>query len=752
MFCFNNPHQGQVSDLRDVNQCRVLSHNNFNQRIMKKFITILIAAFLFQSLTAQYHYPPTKTVDSSDTYFGVTYKDPYRWLENFKDPAVVAWFKEQADFSDSVLNTLSGRDELIAEWEMLDKLQPPAIRRPNYQNGRVFYLKTMPGENVGKVYYRQGMDGKEVLLFDPTTYIKGKTLSVQSILPSYDGTKIIISFSEGGAEISTIKVMDVDMKTFLPETIYPSWFGPTSWTFDNKSFLYFSQKMADNTSPEFELNTKTKLHKLGTDVKDDIDFFSNESYPDMDIQPNDLPFVTLYESSENYMFASLENVRQEKFLYYAPIAQLNQQKIQWKLLCRPEDKLVRDMVFIGDTVFAITYDGAKNYKLITTDLKNPDWKHAKTIAEEKENQTLESITHSRDFLILTYSDGINTHVSKYNLKTGKTQEVETPYSGTVYVFCIDKKNNDYFALLTSWNHPVTFYDFNAETDQFSPSSFYESRVYPAAYKDLQVEEVEVEGHDGVMIPLSIIYKKGIKLDGTNVCLMDSYGAYGASMTPDFNDFENSLAIKGVVIAIPHVRGGSEKGDAWYKAGHKATKPNTWKDFNSCAEYLIEKGYTSAKRLAGTGTSAGGILISRAITERPDLYAAAICNVGVANAMRNEFTPNGPANIPELGTVNDSIECRALYEMDGVQHVVPGTKYPAVLCVAGWNDPRVIAWQPGKFAAALQHASTSGKPVLLKINYDSGHFTEDKSVTFANFADQFAFAMWQCGHPDFQPKR
>jgi len=237
-----------------------------------------------------------------------------------------------------------------------------------------------------------------------------------------------------------------------------------------------------------------------------------------------------------------------------------------------------------------------------------------------------------------------------------------------------------------------------------------------------------------------------------VCLMDGYGAYGISMTPYFSYMENSLAVKGIIIAIPHVRGGSEKGEAWYKGGYKTTKPNTWKDFNSCAVYLIENKYTSPDRLAGTGTSAGGILISRAVTERPDLYAAAICNVGCANAMRMETAPNGPANIPEFGTVKDSIECRALFAMDGVQHVVSNTKYPAVICVGGWNDPRVIAWEPGKFAAALQNASTSGKPVFMKVNYDNGHFTEDKSVTFSNFADQFAFAMWQCGHPAFQLKK
>ncbi|HSN59820.1 MAG TPA: prolyl oligopeptidase family serine peptidase, partial [Ferruginibacter sp.] len=347
--------------------------------------------------------------------------------------------------------------------------------------------------------------------------------------------------------------------------------------------------------------------------------------------------------------------------------------------------------------------------------------------------------------------GINNHLSKYNLKTKITTQVRLPYSGTIGVSCMNTETNDCRLGITSWNRPYTEYNFDAATDVLTPSSFNKPPVYPAAYKVLQVEEVEVKGHDGVMIPLSIVYKKGTKLDGSNVCLMDGYGAYGYSAVPYFSVLENALAIRGVVLAFPHIRGGSEKGEAWYRAGYKSTKPNTWKDFISCAEYLVAKGYTSSSKLAGTGTSAGGILISRAITERPDLFAAAICNVGCANALRLEFGANGPVNIPEFGTVKDSIECRALYEMDGMQHVVNGTKYPALIAVAGWNDPRVVPWQPGKFAAAVQNATTSGRPVLMKVNYDNGHFTEDKNVTYANFADQFAFVMWQCGHPDFSQR-
>ncbi|MEO6405715.1 MAG: prolyl oligopeptidase family serine peptidase [Ferruginibacter sp.] len=716
------------------------------KRIIASFIILISSSTGF----AQWNYPASKTVNASDTYWGVTYKDPYRWLENIKEPVVTNWFKQQADLTNSIMNKVSGRNELIEEWKKLDKLQPPSYRFPFIRNGKVFIQKTMPGERVSKVYYRQSINAKDKLLFDPLSYIPGKTLTVEEILPSYDGKKLIITYSEKGAEFSTIRIMNVDSKQFLKDSIYPS-NNVTSWNFDDNSFLYNWLRTADNNDPEGLLNLKTKLHILGTDVKTDVDIFSNESSPSLKMDPSVHPIASLKKDSRNYIFSEEGTVQREMKMYYAPIAQLNSGKIQWKVLCTPANKIVRSIRFIGDKVFAITYDGAKNYKLISTDLKNPDWANAKTIAAEK-TQTIESFNYSKDFLLIKYSDGINDHLYKYNLQNEKTSEIKLPFPGTAYIVCLDTETNDCLVGITSWNKPFTEYMYDAATDKFSPSIFSKPLNYPAEYQNLVAEETEVKGYDGAMIPLTIIYKKGLKKDGSNVCLMDSYGAYGHSLFPNFDVQRISLAVRGVVIAIPHVRGGSEKGQEWYMAGFKTTKPNTWKDFISCAEFLIAKGYTSSNKLAGSGMSAGGILISRAITERPDLFAAAICNVGTANTMRLEFSSNGPANTPEFGSVKDSIETKGLYEMDGLQHVVEGTKYPAVICVGGWHDSRVPVWEPGKFAAALQNASASGKPVLMKVNYDNGHFTEDKNVTYANFADQYAFVLWQCGHPDFKLKK
>ena len=703
-------------------------------------------SFFFEAFT-QYIYPLTKTVDSSDTYFGVTYKDPYRWLENMKQEETITWFKRQATYTDSILNTLNGRDELISEWKQIDKQRPPIITDQMYENGRVFYSKSSPKDSSVNIYYREGMNGAEQLLFDPTVYIPGKTISVQQIIPSHDGKKIGICYTEGGAEIGTLKIIMVDTKQFLKDSIYPA-AGFYAWTFDNKAFLYASVKLADNKDLNSIQDFKTKMHIVGNEVGKDTNFFSNTSYAEMNIDPGKgATFAFLEEDSKDYIFAGFGNVQRERTQYYAPIDEFDSKKISWKPLCKVSDSL-RDLIYINDDVYAISHNNAPNFKVVQTSLKHPDWTNATTIVAERPDRKIESFLHTKDYLLIVYSVGINSYLLKYNFKTKTTSEVKLPYSGTIVINCINTNNNNYILQIRSWNRPFTEYNYDAASDDRTPSNFNKKpSVYPAAYNDLQVEEVEVKGHDGAMIPLTIIYKKGIRKDGSAICLLDGYGASGISSLPIFNIINNSLVAHGVVSAIAHVRGGGEKGEAWYKAGFKSTKPNTWKDFISCAEYLIAKGYTSPKKLSGIGGSAGGILISRAITERPDLFAAVICVVGIANAMRFEFAGNGPESIPEYGTVKDSVESKGLYEMDGVQHVVNGTKYPAVICVAGWNDPRVLAWQPGKFATALQNASKSGRPVLMKANYDSGHFGG-----YADVADQFAFILWQCGHPDFQPKK
>ena len=690
--------------------------------------------------------PATPQRPVTDTYFGQKVTDNYRWLEDTNSPEVQAWFKAQGDYTAQVMATIPGRDSLVNTLVRYDGLKAARIGGITRRGGRYFYKKTLPAENVGKLYYRTGATGPEVLLFDPSTYAQGKKYAVSYFVPSEDGRQLALGVAEGGGEISTIRVLNVDTKTLYPESIYPSWFGVSGWSPDNKGFLYTAQRSGDAKSMDMLLNTRSLYHTVGTAPAQDRELFSRAKYAKLPIKPEDLLFVT-YSEDYKYILGILGGVDPRLNAFIAPATELLRPTINWQRLAVPADSVLGTAV-VNDRLYLLSTRHALRGRLLVTDARHPNLKTA-TVVLPEQTRKLESLSVGKNYVFVTLNDGLNTTAKQLNLRTNQWENLPLPIVGSTDVRPLEPTSDDCLLYLTSWKQPETIYAYNPATKQAKISAFNVPASYPGL-ADLVVEEVQVPGLDGTPVPLSIIYNKNVKRDGQAVCFMTGYGAYGISADPYFSPRTLALLNQGVVVAETHPRGGSEKGQAWHLAGQKTTKPNTWKDFIACGEYLVKNHYTSPQHLIGEGTSAGGILIGRAITERPDLFAAAISNVGLSNMLRFENTPNGPNNAKEFGTVKDSAECRALYEMDAFQHVQPGTKYPAVMSVGGMNDPRVIAWQPGKFAAALQNASTSGKPVLMQVNYDNGHFTEDKKVAFRNFANMYAFALWQAGHPGFQP--
>jgi prolyl oligopeptidase len=705
-------------------------------------------ALISATALAQWRYPAPPTSDAVDVWYGTRYEDPYRPLENLKDPKVAAWFKAEAQLTDRTIAKIPGRDALVREWLSMDRRTPPRYQGFRFEGGRLFYRKTLGGENVGKLYVREGWAGSERLLFDPTAYKKGASTTVSLFEPSFDGQYVVLGLAVQGGEWSELRVLKVADGQLLPDSIYPAaWFG-VNWLPNSRAFFYNGSDVTDVKSLDIETNRKARLHTLGTPVSQDRDLLSTASTPELGIEAREIPLAIVAESAPERLIGSLDTVQRENRLLIASVSDMDQGHIHWKPLTQRADKLVRSFAITPEWLYSITSADAPHYKIVRSRLDSPDWAHAETVIPEAAD-SVDSMTESKDYLLVAYTDGINGRLVRHALATGTSSEVTLPLKGTVRATCPDAHSNRCLVMISSWLQPLTVYEVDAATGEVRNSVFTTEVRYPEI-ADLVAEEVEVPGYDGTMIPLSIIHRKDIKLDGSSPCILEGYGAYGSSWNPGFSPLY-SVASRGVVVAYAHVRGGSEKGEAWYRAGYKTTKPNTWKDFISAAEYLIARGYTSSERMTGRGTSAGGILISRAVTERPDLFAAAVVNVGLGNAMRAEFSPNGPVNTPEFGTVRDPTEARALYEMDGLQHVMPGVRYPAVLGVGGWNDPRVVPWEPGKFVAAIQQASTSGRPALMLVNYDNGHFTEEKSVTYRNFANQFAFALWQAGMKDYQPR-
>jgi len=693
----------------------------------------------------------------TDTYFGRTVVDNYRWLEDTNSPETQAWFKAQGAYTAAVLATIPGRDRLIQTFADYDKLVTVRYGEDVKQRGnRFFYRKTRPSEKVGKLYVREGRYGPERLLFDPTAGVaSGRSVAMTAFSPSPDGLLVVVGLQEGGAELSTLRTLTVATRALSAESIPAVSGGSVDWLPDSRGFLYTPNNSTDPKDPKGNLDTKARLHRLGTSPARDPELLSRLKDPALGIRPDQYPIV--FSSDDRaQLYAVLSSVDNRANAWFANPAELAKagksgSPIAWRQLAAPTDS-VYNFVKHGDLLFLHSVKGAPNGRILVTSAANPNPSTATVLlAEGKLNLT--HLAASKNFLFVALSDGLNERIRQYDPRTKLWADVPLPggpATGTTNLVPLDATHrDDVLVSATSWNNPGTLYDYDPATRQLTVSVFDVQPKYPGL-ADLVVEEVEVPSHDGTLVPLSLIYKKGLKKDGSNVCFMSGYGAYGISATPSFSRRNLALLNQGVVLAETHPRGGSEKGQAWYRAGYQTTKPNTWKDFIACGEYLVKNQYTSPAHLIGMGTSAGGILIGRAITERPDLFAAAISNVSCSNALRGENSPNGPVNVPEFGSVKDEKRCAALYEMDAFQHVVPGTKYPAVLCVGGWNDPRVIVWQPGKLAAALQSASTSGRPVLMQVNYDNGHFTEDKQVAFRNFANMYAFALWQAGHPAFQP--
>lgn len=722
---------------------------------MKQVYLLVSMLFVGCIVSAQtYKYPITKTVDVSDTYFGKELKDPYRWLEEIKNDEVVKWFHDEADYTNAVLNSIPGKQTLFDELKELSKVKSASYGVFNVIGGVSFFSKRLPGEQTGKLYRRTGDNGQDELLFDPENFVKDKIFDYY-IDVNKTGTHILLNLTEKGKELGDMYFMDLKTKNILSDTIRNS--SGFFLDSDTNIVVYIKNKTGDIHDPEVNLDMKTMLHTIGDKVENDKVIASRETHPELHFTRSDVAYVDTFVKSL-FMILQKMDVDANVELFYAPLAGLESNNLKWNPLCDKSEEIVQGMSFGGTSfvvrenhMYANTTKGNDLGKVIMIDLQSPDFSNPGIIYESTDNWKVEGLSESKDYMVIILSkNNVEYKNLKYKFSTKELSEAIIPLKGTVVMFPLNSFSNEGLVINTSWTEPMNYYKYDLLTDEFSKSPFYVNTPYPGI-QNLSVEEVEVASDDGTMIPLSIVYDKTkLKKDGSNILLLSGYGSYGISIPPNFSYYDIPLLQRGVVLAIAHVRGGGEKGKMWHQAGQKATKPNTWKDFNVCAEYLIDNHYTSPEHLACEGGSAGGILIGRAITERPDLYKAAVPMVGSLNPVRMELTTNGPLNIPEFGTMTDSIESRALIEMDAMHNIKPGTKYPAQLITTGFNDPRVTSWIPAKYAATMQKMNVGDAPVLLYVDFDSGHFdgtTIDES--FKKQSDIMAFILWQCGDPEFQ---
>jgi len=383
-------------------------------------------------------------------------------------------------------------------------------------------------------------------------------------------------------------------------------------------------------------------------------------------------------------------------------------------------------------------------------LTKPDFAAADVIIPPGE-AVVSSIFAAADALYVTELVGGVGRLLLISYGKSAPERVALPIEGSIFLGGGDPRLPGAILYLTGWTRAPGIYEYRPDSRRVVDLGLQPSGPFDTP-EDLEAREVNARSYDGTMVPLSIVIKKGSKLDGSHPTLLDGYGAYAINTDPYFSPVLMAWLERGGVLAFAHVRGGGEYGEEWHEAATQEKKPNTWKDFIACGEYLVQNGYTTPARLAGSGGSAGGILIGRAFTERPDLFAAALDDVGLSDMIRDMFSPDGPLNVPEYGSLDNAQGFRNLYEISAYYHVKDGVHYPAILLTTGMNDPRVVPWEPGKMAARLQAATAGPRPILLRVDYQGGHggIGATREQHHQLIADQWSFLLWQFGEQGFQP--
>jgi prolyl oligopeptidase len=721
---------------------------------LKKIAFLSLGVISTGNLFAQNKPEKAPSVPAKDTYFGITVEDKYRNLEDLKNEQTLSWLKAQADYTNNILNSIPGKKTLIDELTSINDRVTEAISGTQImEDGTYFYQKTTPKDQVAKLYKRAGLKGKETLIFDPQT-LKGEAkdiFTISSFSPNKSGKLIAVNISKNGGEMSEMFLINTADNKILADKIDKLRFGNANWLDDDKSFLYSQSPTADIHDAKAQLNIVTKLHVIGNDITKDKVIFSKAMYPELKIAEEEIPIMG-YDVDSKMLFLMPYSVNPNMKVFIAKGSELKSAKISWKLLTDRKDE-IKNFAFSDKDIYFFTSLNAPKFKVTKTSMANPNLATATLVIPEDKEANLNPITITKDGIFYTKTkNGIESKLFFTDFEGKKHSEIKTPKkSATIVLTSRGSKFSDLWVRTTGWTTKGERYKYDVKKNNFIREELSTITEYPE-FENFEIEELMVKSYDGVEVPLSIIYKKGTKKDTKNPVLFYGYGAYGMSMSPTFNPSLLLWVERGGILAVAHVRGGGELGEKWHLEGQKSTKPNTWKDVIACTEYMIKEGYTNPTKTAIYSRSAGGILVGRAITERPDLYAVAIPGVGSMNTVRGENAPNGPANTPEFGTMKIEDEAKALIEMDSYLQLKEGVKYPATLTTAGFNDPRIIVWSPAKFAARLLEVNASKKPTLLKVDYEAGHFGgASKAKSYEEVADVLSFALWQVGHPDFQPK-
>ncbi len=684
-----------------------------------------------------------------DTYFGETLSDPYRWMENDKDPEWLSFLKGQNDHARAVLDSLPNRSSLLRRVQALsgDMVATGNVQRAG---GLTFFTQRPVGADNYKLFVRegavrrdaasnQGSTARDRVLVDPTALSSVGTkghVSLDWWRASPDGRYVVYGLSKNGSEDSILHILTVADGHDLPERIANTQDAHPQWLDDASGFFYNQLTGAVGT-PERFLDSQARFHRLGTDPKSDPILMKRGLNADIKYDRIQAPYILTFPGAKHALLL-LSDVRPESRGFIAPLAEVIAGRAKWTSVAGFEDE-VTGILIDGEHLYLLANMGTPRGRLLKTTVSAPSLITATVVVPEGPF-VLQDVERARDGIYLRIMDGGISRMQRLG-HDGRVTDIALPFDGTIGAIYTVAGEDGALISLAGWLSPTGIYSVDTAgrvTDTgLSPKPDFDVSAY-------EYKRAFATAKDGKRIPYTLIYRKGLKQNGRNPTYISAYGSYGiAAYTPNFAGRSLALVDAGAIVGYANVRGGGEYGREWHKAGQLANKPNTWHDLIAVCEELCAEKYTSPQHLAIGGRSAGGITVGRAMTERPDLFAAVVDGVGWSNPLRYVVEQDGYGEEPEWGAINDPAGYRALKSIDSYQAVQDGTPYPAVLLTTGVTDPRVAPFHVAKMAARLQAATTSGKPILLRVDFDAGHgFGSTRAQQDREAADTYAFLLWQ----------
>ncbi len=695
---------------------------------LTRFVPVLclLAALFTQQMITANKYPPTRKSDQIDDYHGVKVADPYRWLEDLDSAETKAWVEAQNKLSFDYLAAIPARNSLKDRITRLWNYEKYGV--PFKEGNRYFYYRNSGLQNQSVLYTVTGLDATPKMILDPNTLSADGTVAVSGTQVSPDGKLLAYSISASGSDWQEWKVRDVDTGKDLADHLKWVKFSGVSWTSDAKGFFYsrYDEPKGDSLKATNYFQ-KVYFHKLGTPQAEDVLIFERPDQKDW------LFGATVTEDGKYLIITIFQGTDVKNRVYYVDLT-ASDTRVVWKLL----DDFDAAYNFVGNEGSRFWFQtdlNAARGKIIEIDVDKSSRDNWKVIVPEA-TDALQSASVVDNKFILNYLKDAYTKVRIHDTKGKLLSQVAFPGIGSAGGFGGKAKDKETFYYYTGFTTPTTIYRYDMTTGK--STIFREPKVEfnPADY---ETKQVFYASKDGTKVPMFITHKKGLKLDGNNPTYLYGYGGFNISMTPGFSVANMVWMEMGGVYAQPSLRGGGEYGEDWHQAGMKLKKQNVFDDFIAAAEWLIANKYTSRPKLAIGGGSNGGLLVGAAMTQRPDLFGAALPAVGVMDMLRFQKFTIGWAWVSDYGSSDNADDFKALLAYSPLHNIKPGTKYPPTMITTADHDDRVWPGHSFKFAAALQAAQGGDAPILIRIETKAGHGAgKPTSKTIEEIADRWAF--------------